>query len=93
MNNLPNVSCALLGASQEMEYGAVVPHVVGAARKSNFNDVVSEPLYALSKLFQAFLGHIDCSLRDIEDGDVPIGSGNQVIDERGFATADIDDGS
>jgi len=75
-----------------MEYGAVVPNVVGATRKLNFSDVASEPLNALSKFFQTFLGHIDCGLQDIEDADVLIASGKQVVDERGFAAPDINDG-
>jgi hypothetical protein len=41
---------------------------------------------------QPLLGNIDCGLRDIEDGDVRIAPGQQVIDERGFSAANIDDG-
>jgi len=74
-----------------MEYGAVVPNVVGATRKPNFSDVASEPLNAHSKFFQTFLGHFKCRLGEVEDGDVLIASGKQIVDERGFAAPDIND--
>jgi|GraSoi_2013_60cm_1033757.scaffolds.fasta_scaffold00368_6 hypothetical protein len=93
MSNLPNVSKTLVRACQEMEYSAVVPHVVSATRKRNLGDVAREPLNLLSMFFQTFLRHIDCSLRDIEDRNVLIASGKQVIDERGFAAPNIDEGS
>jgi hypothetical protein len=93
MSNLANVSYALVRGGQEVEHGAVVPNVVGATQKLNSSDVASDPLNALSRFFQTFLGHIDCGLRDVEHGNVLIASGKKVIDERGFAAPNIDDGS
>jgi hypothetical protein len=92
VSNLANISPALFRAGQEMEDGAVVPNVVGAPRKFEFGDVANDALNAISKFFQPLLGNIDCGLRDIEDGDVRIAPGQQVIDERGFSAANIDDG-
>ena len=92
MSNLANVRLTLLRAGQEVEDGAVVPNVVGASWKFESSDIANDPLNSVSKFFQPLLSHLDWGLRDIEDGDGLIAPSKQVIDERGFTAANIDDG-
>jgi len=60
--------------------------------KFEFGDVANDPLNAVSKFFQPSLVTSIAVCEISEDGDVWIAPGQQVIDERGFTAANIDNG-
>src|SRR6266850_5721001 len=79
MSDLPNVGCAFFYAGQEMEYGAVVPHVVAAWRELNLCDVGDEPTYLFCGQSQSILRHVDRGLRNVQDGDVLVAAREEVV--------------
>jgi hypothetical protein len=91
-SNLPNVGGAVLRHSQEVKHCAVVPDVVGVWRQTNLRDIADEPRYALSRRAQPFLGHRNGGFGNVQDGDAVVAAREEIVDERGFASSDVNDG-
>lgn len=88
-SNLPNVGGALFCRRQEVEYGSVVPHVVSVWREVKRGDVADEPTNLPGVRRQSLPSYIDRGLGNIQDRDVLVAAREKIVDERGFASTDI----
>jgi len=92
VGNLANICRTVAKQGKKMKHCSVMPHIVSRTRQFDLCDIGDEPMHALKGLAQPFSVHIDGCLRDIEDCDVLVPTGEEVIDERGFTSAYIDNG-
>ena len=76
----------------KVESASAVPHVGGGGLQLRLRDVSDEPMDMFRGGPQPLLVRIDGSLRNIKDTDVLVSASNQVVDESGLATADVDYG-
>lgn len=90
--HVPDIRVACFRGREEVEDRAIVPKIVHPWGEFNFDYVTGDPLNAFGSCFQAFLGHIDCGLRYIQNGDVLVASREEVIYESGFAPTNVYDG-
>src|SRR5713226_384257 len=72
-----------------MEYCAIVPYVVSPGCQLGFANIGDEPLDAFRGCPQPPFGHVDGSLRNIKHGDVLVSASKQIVNQRRFATANI----
>jgi len=79
--DLPDVSNPLLRCGKKMEYSAIMPEVVCKWFQFDFGDIGDKPTHLLRCRPQTALGEVDCDLRDIEDGDVPVSTEKQIVNE------------
>ena len=77
--HLANVRDTLFQRREEMENGAVVPHIVGIGRLFAVDNVRRDPLNYFRSRTETLFGYVDGSLRNIKDGDVLISVGKEVI--------------
>lgn len=87
-----DISNALLPRREKMEHGAIVPNVISAWNEIGFGNVRNDPVNPFGGLFQTCPSHVDCGLGDIKDGYVLIAFGKEIIHERGFTAAYVNDG-
>jgi len=92
MGDVADISNALLDRSKKMKHRSVMPNVVSAAFEPCIGEIGDEPMDLFCGQTQPLLGHVDSSLRNIEDSDVLIALCKEVINEGGFASANVNDG-
>jgi hypothetical protein len=71
---------------KEMKHGAVVPHIVDRGLQFDFSDVGGKPMDTLWGFPKTLLIRVNGGLRNIEDGDVFVSVGKEIIDQCGLAT-------
>ncbi len=74
-----------------MKDGAVVPDIVDMTCKLDLRDVTSEPRYARCLIAESSLRCRQSSLRQAQDGDLLVTVGEQIVNQRRGATANVDD--
>jgi hypothetical protein len=89
--NLADVGDTVARRGKEMKDSAVVPHIVSREIQFDLSDVGDEPMDTLRGSSQSFPVRIDGGLRNIEDVDGLVSTGEKVIDQGGFTAADVDD--
>jgi hypothetical protein len=89
--NLSNVRNTLIRCRQKMKDSAVMPNIVTGWRQITPRDVSNQPVNPPEGFAQSLLVRINRSARDIEHRDVLIAASEKVVDQRGFASSDIDD--
>src|SRR5688572_31747679 len=62
-----NVGSALLARGQEVKHRSIMPEIVGAVLKPCLSDICPQPPNGFRIPAQAFLGHIESRLRDIQN--------------------------
>jgi hypothetical protein len=75
-----------------MKDGAVVPHVVCARWQFRPGDIGSKPMNTLRRFPESFAACVNGGLRNVEDGDVFVSAGEEIVDQGGFTAANIEDG-
>lgn len=87
----PNIGGALFDSGQKVKYRAVVPDVVRTRLQLDSSNVRDEPADVSCGYPQSFPRYVDGGLRYIKNGDVLVSAREEIVDESGFAGADIDD--
>src|SRR5712691_3768863 len=90
--DLSNIRSTVLARRKKVKHRTVVPHVVSSGPKLCFYDIDDEPMDLFCGQTQPLFGHVKSGLRNIEDGDVLIAPCKEVINEGGFASANVNDG-
>jgi hypothetical protein len=67
-----------------------MPHIIGIWCELNVGYVADDPTDMLRHGSESLLSHVNRGLGNIEDREVVIAAGQEVVDERGFAAADVD---
>ena len=92
-SDLANVRNTLLRIREEMKDSPVMPNVISPRPQLHLRYVRDQPVNSLCGLSQPLPAGLDGDLRDIQDCDVLKSSCDQVVNERGFASAYVDDRS
>ena len=92
MGDLSNIGVTQLDCRKKMKYRAVVPYVVNTGIEGRFRDIGDEPTDLFCGRSQSLLGHIDGSRRNIKNCDIPMAAREEVVGERRFTTANVNDG-
>src|ERR1700687_612102 len=66
-----------------------MPHVELMARKTERRNIPTEPVDLVRTGTQSFLGHPQRRGRNVQNGEIAIFAGQQVVDQRRFTTTDI----
>ena len=90
--NLLDVGGALGGVSEEVKDGAVVPDAVAVLRELGCEEVDGEPVDLCCTGAEACASVVERLLGDVENGEVGVAGSEEVVDERGLAGADVEDG-
>jgi hypothetical protein len=69
-----------------------VPDVVRSWLQFGERDVADEPLDLVCECSHALFAHVDSGLGNIQHGDVLVSPRQEIIGQRGFAPANVDDG-
>jgi hypothetical protein len=77
--DLADVGNAIACGGKEMEHRPVMPHMVGGWLQFASRDVRNQPVDGLCEVPEALAVGIDRGLRDIEDADVPVPPGQQIV--------------
>ncbi len=92
VDGLPHISPPFFGSSEEVEDGAIVPNVVGVMRKLGGGDIGGDPGDVCRCPAEARFCSLDGRFGKVEEGDVAAAASKEIVNERGFAPADINDG-
>src|SRR5215472_911424 len=90
--DLLDVGGAVGGCGEKVKDGAVVPEAEVMLRELGGEEVSAEKRYARGGWAKACAGVVERLLGDVEDGEVGVAGGEEVVDERGLASADVEDG-
>lgn len=88
---LLDVERAVFGRGQEVKDGAVVPEAEALLREFGGEEIGTEKVDASGSGAEASARVVQSLLRDIQHGEVGVAGGEEVIDKRGFAGADVED--
>jgi len=89
VQNAPDVGGPLLRSGQEVKHGAIVPYIDGLRRQSNTGHVCLHPVNVRRGWPQPVLSHVECNLRNIQNGNVPVSSRDQIVYEGRLAAAHV----
>ena len=91
-SGLPDIRGALLRRGQKMKNGAIMPDVVSLRREVNGGDIADKPRHAFCRSAQSFLRYVNRGFGNVQDGDVLVAARDEIVNERRFAPADVDNG-
>ena len=89
--DLTYVGRPMARVGQEMKSRTVVPDVVCVLGERKGRDVAAQPVDTIGRLAETLPRNVECGARDIQDRQIVLSAGEEVIDQLGFAPADIDD--
>ena len=79
MEHCPDIRLALRQIGQEMEDGAIMPHIEGVRREGHLRDVAQHPVDMFGRAPQPLLRRFDGRLGNIEDGEVLVSSADLIV--------------
>jgi len=91
--HLAHVGVPIGGLGQEVEDGAVVPDVAVLLGQRDGCDVAQKPRHRVRAPGEPVAGDVDGALGDVEHAEAAVSPIEQVIDQRRFTGADVDDAS
>jgi hypothetical protein len=89
--NLSDVGGSILGSGEKVKNGTVMPQVVILFGQLRTRNVPDQPGYPAPFFARSRSGHVDRGSGYIQDTDIPITFGEQIVDESRFAPTNIDD--
>jgi hypothetical protein len=89
--DLAHVRGTVVQVGKKVKHGTVVPHVVLTGAKRVRCHITTQPIYCAGALTKTGLRHRECGCGDIQDGQISVSPLEQVIDQRRFAAANIND--
>src|ERR1044071_9076406 len=75
------VSLTIRRLCQKMEYGSIVPDIIGLLRKICLSYICFNPIYVSGSSIKSSLSALKCSSRNIENGEVLKTGGQQIINQ------------
>lgn len=91
MQDLTDIGAAVLGCGQEMEHCAIMPDIVALCRQIGHKYVRLQPAYICSARPQSCAVHGQCVARNVGHRDVAVTRIQQIVDQGGCATTNVDD--
>lgn len=89
--DLPNICGSVACAGQEVEDGPVVPDIVASRFQLNSRIVAGDPMHRGGGHTQTGLRHVNRRRGDVEDRDVAVALRDEIIDQRRFSAAHVND--
>ncbi len=90
--DLPDVGGTLAPCGEKVKNSTIVPHIISSRLQFDPSDVCDKPANTRRGITQSFPVCIYGCLRNIEDADVCVSPGEEVINQGGFSGADINNG-
>ena len=89
--NLRDISPAIRRVGKEMKHRAIVPDRVRTLEERSNSDIRSNPLHFDGVSTEPLTRYLECSLRQIQYGNVGVARLQQIVDQHGSAATNIDD--
>jgi hypothetical protein len=85
-----NISTPFLWRRQEVKNRPVMPYIEGTRRKTSLRHISLEPLDRSCKVTETLLRHVESGLGNIKNRNLLVSTLDQVINQRGRTTANVD---
>lgn len=91
VRHLAHVRGTIVLVGEKVKHGTVMPHVEFTAAKRVRCDITATPIHCAGAFTKTSLRHLECGCGDIQDGQISISPAEQVIYQRRFTAANIND--